>query len=91
MVCCVAVAILIMIGLGALHQFYVSNYDPINNNGSAMNPIQMPIESSPANINHHMHFTLQESVNARAVSNFGKMPENGSIVPNSGFLGKANL
>jgi len=91
MVCCLIVAIAIMVLLGLLHEFYVSNYDPINNNASAMNPIQMPIESSPANINHHMHFTLMPSVDPRAVRNFGEMPENGSIVPNSGFLSKANM
>jgi hypothetical protein len=51
----------------------MNNYDPINNNGSAMNPIPMPMETSPANINHHIHFTLMPSVDPKAAKNFGAM------------------
>lgn len=39
MVLCVIVAIGLTVGLGAMHNFYLSIYDPINNNGTAMNPV----------------------------------------------------
>ena len=56
-----------------------------------MNPIPMPIESSPANINHHILFTLMPSVNPKAVKSFGEISQNGSDISNSGFLGKSNM
>ncbi|CAL6080558.1 ABC_transporter family protein [Hexamita inflata] len=72
--------------LGWLHQFYVSKYNPIDNNSEFI-PKPMPVQSYVENINHHILFTLQSNVSAASTAHFGTLPED---EPGSGFIGASN-
>ncbi|CAL6080536.1 ABC_transporter family protein [Hexamita inflata] len=83
---CVFVSILVVSLLGWLHQFYVSKYNPIDNNSEFI-PKPMPVQSYVENINHHILFTLQSNVSAASTAHFGTLPED---EPGSGFIGASN-
>jgi hypothetical protein len=87
MLFCLIVAILIVVGVGLLHSFYESSYQPINNNGTSMTPVPMPIEGQPSNINHHMYIFLNHNVSATTRKYFGTLPEENQ---STGYLAAAD-
>ncbi|CAL6005866.1 ABC_transporter family protein [Hexamita inflata] len=84
---CFITSILFVSLLGWFHTTLEKNHKPIDNTTSELIPNPMPVESQPANINHHMHFTLTTNVSAESVKYFGTLPEN---TQGTGYIGAAD-